>query len=795
MKNIKITIALLLLIFAGLFAGAQNKFLITNLKIEHDSNQDGNIDARITFTYKQTEGYVDKVSPRLAVDGVAIRSSYQGGFNGGALRLESNGVLNLRTGMEEMPKDLSTNTLIPKLSDGKHTLNVKFEGYTSSYGNKFIAIESNVATVDFWIGNKGSTTPANNNSTDNSSNDNSSDISSTEEEIVVLTDDIGSNIVQLFWDPATAVNNFGEVWIDTISATNGNTKIKEYTFQQIASYEIPAWKKDKYPNAKQSGNKFITSTIFYMRYKFVVMKGSVYFDRSNGRVATAPNTVAYIDEFQKGEMAEGDSHWRTLVLQANKYYRGTELHILVKDYFSGPLIFPESGVKASFSVRTPTATASVRGTEYEVIVLPNGQSEFFLYEGAIEVNNLSGNVLLKPGEMITVSSKNSPLQTKPFNNTERYIQEWYNIISKIKTNNSQTNNTAKKGTNPLFANVTIGGKNWIGETKSNITTNNAVRASGDCLGQLKVQFIVPVGTPVTQQQQFQMKALSDRNNFEKRWFQQAEAAYKNGASPKPLSGTYRPDASRNPGQGKYYSETVTIFKPMKITVTGGDAEGFRLVHGDSNKEQHFSPISNANGTVLQCGSYKIYVDPNENREKSWVTVSFSEPGSSIQNPQTGNGNNTPSNPPPTSSPKSCTDQLQVQFIQKTGAVNDPQGRMIMMKLDDENKRESYWFNQAKENFNRGILPHEIAGTYRRQANPGPLSREFYCETVTLFEPMKMGMPSGLSQGFTLMKDSREYRKFNSKEEAAGVILPCGSYKAYPNIESAFSNIKIPLTKE
>lgn len=619
MENKKYIIALTLFIIAGLLAGAQNKFQISNLKIEHSVNKDGNIDARITFTYKQTEGYVDKVTPRLAVDGNVIRSSYQGGFNGGALRLESNGVLNLRTGMEEMPKDLSTNTLISKLNDGKHTLSVKLEGYTSNYGNKFIAIESNVATVDFLIGEKGSSTPQNNNHIDNSSNG-----GSTEDEIVVLTDEIGSDIIQFFWDPAQTVNKFGEVWIDTITSNNGTAKTKEYIFQQIASYEIPDWEKDKHPNVKQYGDRYITSSIYNMRYKFVVMRGSVYFDRSNGRVATAPNTVAYIDEFQKGEGAEGDSHWRTLVLQANKYYRGNELHILVIDYFSEPLIFPKAGVKASFEVKTPTATASVRGTEYEVIVLPNGQSEFYLYEGALEVKNSSGSVLLKPGEMISVRSKNDPLKVIPFNSTQRLNSDWSKLLGQIPSGNNFTGKSSvvKRGTNPLFANVTIGGTSWVGN----------------------------------------------------------------------------------------------------------------------------------------------------------------------------NGNNTVPPPPSSGKPQSCIDQMQVQFIQKTGAVNDPQGRMIMMKIDDENKRELFWFNQAADNYKRGVFPHEMSGTYRRQQNPSPLSREYYCETITLFEPMKITNPTGNSHGLKIMRGMVEFQKFNSNQEAEGVVLPCGSYKVYPSDDMPFSAARFQLVR-
>ena len=49
--------------------------------------------------------------------------------------------------------------------------------------------------------------------------------------------------------------------------------------------------------------------------------------------------------------------------------------------------------------------------------------------------------------------------------------------------------------------------------------------------------------------------------------------------------------------------------------------------------------------------------------------------------------------------------------------------------------------------------------------------------------------SGNSRGFMLMKDSREYKRFNNNEEAEGVVLPCGSDKVYPADDLPFAATK------
>jgi hypothetical protein len=150
------------------------------------------------------------------------------------------------------------------------------------------------------------------------------------------------------------------------------------------------------------------------------------------------------------------------------------------------------------------------------------------------------------------------------------------------------------------------------------------------------------------------------------------------------------------------------------------------------------------------------------------------------------GNTAPSTIP------NCLGQLKLQYIQKTGVSSDPQAQAVIRQIDNENRREYYLFNQAGENFKNGILPKEISGNYNRQENKSPLSREYYCETVTLFKPMRVTKAVCNSSGFKLFKDMAEFKQFSNIQEAVGMILPCGSYKLYPNNDIPFASAKLTL---
>lgn len=277
----------------------------------------------------------------------------------------------------------------------------------------------------------------------------------------------------------------------------------------------------------------------------------------------------------------------------------------------GTILLNVEKQQKQFVVITPSLKAGVKGTCFEVKVDDKGKSEIFLYEGELEISNLSRTAIIKTGQ--TAVAQNEKILTEGTFNTEgRFAQLWAGSFPGL------TNLKSFMGErNPLFANVTAGGTLvTAGGTLAN--PNNS--AAND---KLKVQFLVPVPKSASsRQQQDAVKMLTDQNNWELRWFQQAEADFKKGVAPKPLSGTYRPAINKEPGAGHYYSETVTLFKSMKIKSVEGNARAFRIVRGDSQTEKYFSPIQAAEGVILECGSYKIFTDPDENADKTWVTICF-----------------------------------------------------------------------------------------------------------------------------------------------------------------------------
>ncbi len=160
------------------------------------------------------------------------------------------------------------------------------------------------------------------------------------------------------------------------------------------------------------------------------------------------------------------------------------------------------------------------------------------------------------------------------------------------------------------------------------------------------------------------------------------------------------------------------------------------------------------------------------------------------------GGGTPSIQPdgniPNSTAANCLGQLRLQYIQKTGYSSDPQAQAAMRQIDNENRREQYFFNQAEENFKKGVLPKEISGTYSQQQNKSPFTREYYCETIILFKPMKVIKAVGNSSGFKLVKDMTDFKKNGVYQEAVGMVLPCGSYKIFPNSDIPNASAKLTL---
>ena len=67
------------------------------------------------------------------------------------------------------------------------------------------------------------------------------------------------------------------------------------------------------------------------------------------------------------------------------------------------------GGKTKFEVRTPTATAGVRGTVFSVSVDGAGQTDVTVYEGEVVVDAEGGTATVAPGQAASVESGNAPV--------------------------------------------------------------------------------------------------------------------------------------------------------------------------------------------------------------------------------------------------------------------------------------------------------------------------------------------------------------------------------------------------
>ena len=378
-----------------------------------------------------------------------------------------------------------------------------------------------------------------------------------------------------------------------------------------------------------------------VKAEIVSQKGEVYVENYAGRKMVLV-TPSEISTFTKVDSRENSATTISFTINGTEWGRlitGQNTSLELKNY--SPQTFTVRVIKGKARFRS--GIASQDGSHFQVEILPDhyNPQEWYTFNPKIDINSIGttfdviyengiarinlieGKLRLDDNEANKFTGISTPQTIVVSENGQMNTQSLQpdNELTQLDTGGPVKGGAETKPGNPLFAHVTTGGT-LVNPRQKAATPGH----SGSCLGQLKVQFIVPVGAPSSPQQQAQMKMLDDHNKWELRWFQQAEAAFKNGASPKPLSGTFRPDHTGNPGSGKYYSETVTLFKPMQVATVEGNARGFRLARGESQSDQHFTPIAMAKGKILPCGSYKIYVDPIENIEKTWATITFSEAG-------------------------------------------------------------------------------------------------------------------------------------------------------------------------
>lgn len=85
------------------------------------------------------------------------------------------------------------------------------------------------------------------------------------------------------------------------------------------------------------------------------------------------------------------------------------------------------GERSKFEIRTPTATAGVRGTVFSVAVDPTGKMEVEVFEGAVAISGAGRNLTANAGESAVVS--NSTVATSALSKDD--LREWQRMAGVV----------------------------------------------------------------------------------------------------------------------------------------------------------------------------------------------------------------------------------------------------------------------------------------------------------------------------------------------------------------------------
>ncbi len=106
----------------------------------------------------------------------------------------------------------------------------------------------------------------------------------------------------------------------------------------------------------------------------------------------------------------------------------TELKIASADKIKVILgeIFCKVKERKELEIITPSCVCAVRGTELNVKVKANGETEIFVFDGTVEIKNDYGRTVLSKGKMVKVRKKKSP--SKPAALKEKDKPVWQEKI-------------------------------------------------------------------------------------------------------------------------------------------------------------------------------------------------------------------------------------------------------------------------------------------------------------------------------------------------------------------------------
>ncbi|MDQ6993130.1 MAG: FecR domain-containing protein [Mariprofundus sp.] len=201
---------------------------------------------------------------------------------------------------------------------------------------------------------------------------------------------------------------------------------------------------------------------------FTVVKGDVDLKKA---AATAPIPAVVGLEAFLGDVVKTNTRSRTQLkfMDGSTVNLGSNYYIEIKDFsynaetkvrkslirsMRGTLravVSQVDGADSSFEIETPSAVASVRGTDFFVTVGANGMTDIVVVKGAVAVRNINpsiiGEVMVRPSQMTRVQTGKPPIpprQVKPEN-----IQVMVQKVASVKKHSQKK--TAAEEVAPLVA--------------------------------------------------------------------------------------------------------------------------------------------------------------------------------------------------------------------------------------------------------------------------------------------------------------------------------------------------------
>jgi len=132
----------------------------------------------------------------------------------------------------------------------------------------------------------------------------------------------------------------------------------------------------------------------------LVKKGQVLFDGDKLRTGRASFcALKFIDDKSLLRIKENSSC--VIEGKREKDHINKNVFVEVGSFFAS--LFKQRG---TFTVTTPTSVASVKGTQFWIIQMQDGQTIYIGIEGLVDLINDAGRVLLREGQTAVFTSKN-----------------------------------------------------------------------------------------------------------------------------------------------------------------------------------------------------------------------------------------------------------------------------------------------------------------------------------------------------------------------------------------------------